>query len=166
MITLYNVVSSDGFIARNDGSEDFIPNDLWQNFLDLCVEYRTLVIGRETYDKIQSYDNELLVPFEKLPIKKVVVTRNRTFYPKQGYMVTHSPKDAVVVSSKVLVTSGPTLNNFLLKEGLVNKIIFHEVPISIGEGIVPFDEENVTLCPVENHQKLEGVKVHEYRVVS
>lgn len=164
MITLYNVISKDGFVARKDGSEDFIPNNLWQNFLDLCLEYGTLVMGRKTYDAIQNYDDELLIPFEKLPIKKVIITTNREFHPKSGYTLARSPKDILAVSAKVLVSSGPTINNLLLGERLVDKVIFHEVPVSIGDGIRPFDQENITLLPTENSQKLEGVKVREYRL--
>lgn len=164
MVTLYNVVSADGFIARKDGSEDFIPEDLWSNFLNLCKEHGTLVMGRKTYDVMQGYDNALLVPFEKLPIKKVVITQNQKFRPKPDYIVVHSYKDAVKTTPNVLVTSGPTINNLLLREGLVDKVILHEVPVKIGEGIKPFDQKNIVLLPVENHSKADGVKVLEYRV--
>ena len=39
MLTLYNVISSDGFIARNDDSEDFILDNLWKNFdiINTCL---------------------------------------------------------------------------------------------------------------------------------
>ncbi len=164
MITLYNVISADGFIARRDGSEDFIPNDLWPNFLNLCKEYGTLVMGRKTYDTIQSYDKALLTPFEKLPIKKVVITQNREFHPKPDYIVVYSYKDAIKIAPDVLVSSGPTINNFLLRDGLVDKVILHEVSSKIGEGIKPFDRDGITLLPVENPSKADGVKVLEYRV--
>jgi dihydrofolate reductase len=164
MFTLYNVISKDGFIARKDGSEDFIPDTLWQNFLDICLEYGTLVMGRKTYDVLQSYDDDLLVTFEKLPIKKMVITTDHSFSPKSGYTVANSPKDISESSPRALVVSGPTLNNFLLGEGMVDKVIHHEVPVSIGEGIKPFDEDLVTLIPVQNTQKLDGVEVREYQV--
>ena len=76
----------------------------------------------------------------------------------------HSPKDAVKTAPDVLVSSGPTINNFLLREGLVDKIILYEVPEAIGEGIKPFKRDDITLLPVENSAKLKGIKVHEYRV--
>jgi len=164
MVTLFNVISADGFITRKDGREDFIPSDLWQNFLDVCREHGTLIMGRKTYDAIQGYDKALLVPFEKSPIKKVVITKNREFHPKVGYIVAHSPRDAVKVAPNVLVSSGPTINNLLLREGLVDKIILHELPESIGDGIKPFDRDGVTLLPIESSSKAKGVKVREYRV--
>lgn len=164
MLTLYNVISSDGSIARNDGSEDFIPDNLWSNFLNLCLGYGTLIMGRKTYDAVQQYGEEFIQPFEELPIRKIVISGNHTFHPKQGYTVVHSPADALALAPDALVSSGPTLNNFLLKHGLVKKIILHEIPISIGEGIKPFDRDGVILIPSGGAPKLDGVKVYEYSV--
>ena len=53
MITLYNVISADGFIARLDGDEDFIPDDLWPHTLEFFKKYDALVMGRKTYDAMQ-----------------------------------------------------------------------------------------------------------------
>ena len=164
MLTLYNVISSDGFIARNNGSEDFIPDNLWPNFLNLCKEYGTLIIGRKTYDAVQQYGEEFLQPFEKLPIRKIVISGNQSFQPKKGYIVAHSPNDAIAIAPDALVSSGPTLNNFLLKNGLVKKLILHEVPTAIGEGIKPFDRDGILLIPMEGTPELAGVKVYEYSV--
>ncbi len=163
-MTLYNVVSSDGFIARPNGREDFIPDVLWENFLSLCSKYETLVIGRRTYETIQQYDKKLLIPFENLTIKKIIVTRNWKFQAKPGYLIVHSPQDAILASQNILVSSGPTLNDFLLQKGLVDKIIFHEVPIMIGNGIKAFDSKRVSLSPVKNLDIFPGVKVKEYNV--
>ena len=55
----------------------------------------------------------------------------------------------------------------LLREGFVNKIILHEVPVSIGDGIRPFEIENADffLTPIGNTKHVEGVRVREFRVV-
>lgn len=165
MATLYNVISSDGFIARTDGSEDFIPDNLWINFLNLCQEYGVVVMGRNTYETIQSYPEELREPFENLPIKKIVITHTESYEVKTGYEIARSPAEVLARYPDALVTSGPTLNDFLLAKKLIKKIIFHEVPVSIGSGIKPFDDSFATLVPVENVTQLEGVKVRGYTVV-
>lgn len=164
MVTLYNVVSSDGFIARTDGNEDFIPDELWRNFLDLCQKYGILIIGRKTYDTIQGYDKEPLRLLEELPIKKIVISGNHDFQPKPGYIVASSPEEAFALAPDALVSSGPILNNYLLSAGLVKKIILHEVPIAIGQGIKPFDKERIMLAPIDEVPNLDGVRVHEYSV--
>lgn len=164
MLTLYNVISSDGFIARKDGSEDFIPDGLWPNFLNLCKEYGTLIMGRKTYDTIQSYDEELRDSFESLPVNKIVISNNKEFHPRSGYIVVHSPEDAITIAPDALVSSGPTLNNHLLKKHMVKEIIFHEVPVSIGDGIKPFDEVGIVLKPIDDVSQLEGIKVRKYKL--
>ena len=50
MVTLYNVVSSDGYIAREDGSEDFIPDELWPLTLEVFKKFDVLVMGRKPYE--------------------------------------------------------------------------------------------------------------------
>ena len=81
MLTLYNVISSDGFIAAKDGGEDFIPDEVWGDFLELCAKYDALILGKNAYAAIQSFGKELVEPFEKLSIKKIVVTRDKNFKP-------------------------------------------------------------------------------------
>jgi dihydrofolate reductase len=164
MLTLYNVISSDGFIAREDGREDFIPDGLWKNFLDICLQYGTLIIGRKTYDAIQCYDKKLRDPFEKLAIKKIIITRNRNLHVQNEYVVVHAPEDALKLAHDALVSSGPTLNNYLLKNHFVGKVIFHQVPAIIGTGIKPFDKNMFTLIAQPVEQNLPGVTIHEYKV--
>ncbi len=114
MITCYNVISSDGYITRKDGSEDFIPDQLWSKTLDVFKRFDVLVVGRKTYDAIQNYDKEPLDLLEKLDIKKVVVTRDKNFQPKLGYIVIYTPEDVLHIDENILVLSGPTLNNYFL----------------------------------------------------
>ena len=58
MITSYNVISKDGYIATKDGKEDFIPSYLWDTFLDICSQNDVVVMGRKTYEAIQTYSSE------------------------------------------------------------------------------------------------------------
>ncbi|MDB5260484.1 MAG: Bifunctional deaminase-reductase protein [Candidatus Nomurabacteria bacterium] len=163
MLTLYNVVSEDGFIADKNGKEDFIPETLWVNSLNMYKEYGSVIMGRRTYETIQSYDKELLIPFELLPFKKIVITNDINFKAKQKYVVVHSPEDAITLAPNSLVSSGPTLNNVLLRMNAVKKIILHVVPVLIGKGIKPFDEDLIkTMKPVKYAPQLEGVKVKEF----
>ncbi|MDP1689017.1 MAG: dihydrofolate reductase family protein [bacterium] len=164
MITLYNIISTDGFIARKDGSEDFIPDNLWKNFLSICKEYGTLIIGRRTYDIIQSYDKELQDSFVALPIRKIVVSGNKNLNLKNGYTIVNTPEDAIALAPDALVSSGPILNNYLIKNHLVKEIIFHEIPVLIGDGIKPFDKTKLILKVIDNVPQLEGIKVIKYNL--
>lgn len=165
MVTLYSVISEDGYIAAKDGSEHFIPDALWPTTLKLIGRYDVLVMGRKTYEAIQQYPPELLEPFEKLPIKKVVVTTHKDFHPRLRYTVAHSPEDALALGKNVLVSSGLTFNNVLLKNNLVNKIIFHKIPVKIGEGMRPFEVSFEKTLILESEVELDGrVKELTYRI--
>jgi dihydrofolate reductase len=142
MITTYNVVSSNGFIATKDGKEDFIPDEVWNDFLDLCTETYgkngAVIIGRKTYDTIQAYADELIRPFEELPIKKIVLSRDNNFNIKKGYIVLHSLGDLdLLEEDNFLVSSGPDLNMSLLNNNLIDMVILNVLPISIKDRIKP-----------------------------
>jgi dihydrofolate reductase len=149
MFTLYNVISADGFIAIADGSEDFIPDEMWVGFIDLCKQYGSFITGRKTYDAIQKYDDELLRTLEELSIKKIVVSNDKEFKTKKGYTVAHSLQEALELAPNGLVSSGPTLNNSLLEAGLVDKIILKKLPVRVGSGIPAFDQNLVSAVPIE-----------------
>ena len=140
MLTLYYVVSEDGYIADVNGSEDFIPDSFWSHTLETLKKYDCIMIGRHTYDVIQNYEEEMVTSFEALHVRKVVVTKNKNFKPKEGYEVVVSPEEMLQEDINVVVTSGPTLNNYLLNKKLVDRVLYHEVPISIGGGIKPYDK--------------------------
>lgn len=155
MITMYNVVSADGFISKLDRSEDFIPDEMWEEFLSLCQEYGSVIMGRKTYDAVQKYDSSLVMKFEALHIKRVVVSRDANFEPKNGYVVARSPKEAYMKATEaltkmnkrgekeVLLCSGPTLNTSILKEGMIDTVILEKLPVRLGDGLKPFDEDEV-----------------------
>lgn len=138
MLTSYNVISADGFIAAADGSEDFIPDALWEDFLELLPEYDTLIIGRSTYTAIQSFGEALIHPFETTPIQKVVVTRDAAFPLKEGYVMAGSPCEALALGTNILLSSGPSLNTAFLKEGLIDQVLTIEIPVRLVSGIPRF----------------------------
>jgi len=110
--------------------------------------------------------SDFLSSMFQFPLSKIVVTHDRKFYPKAGYVVAHSPKDAISSNPKTLVSAGPALNMELLRDNFVDKIILHEIPIFIGDGIRPFEIEKIKsrLMPVEKPRRIEGGEVREYRV--
>lgn len=138
MLSLYNVVSEDGYIARKDGSEDFIPNSYWPHTLEALKQYDRIILGRKTYETIQEYEKELRDSFDDLPVQKIVITKDKNFHPKQEYAVAYAPEEVIVPSLNIVATSGPTLNQYLIDKGMVDKIIYHKVPVAIGSGIKPY----------------------------
>lgn len=167
MITLYNVISSDGFIAEENGSEDFIPNEVWNDFLELCDGYDTLIIGKNTYAAIQSFGDELIEPFESTSIRKVIITRDESFIPKATYEKAYSIDDALKMGSNFLLSNGPSLNTAFLKEKLINRIILNRLSVALGKGIPQFETNThplVTLLPELTKETRAGRKFESYEV--
>lgn len=167
MLTAYNVVSSDGFIAQADGSEDFIPDEIWDDFLELLNTYDTLLIGKNTYETIQGFGQELVEPFENTGIKKIVITRDEGFVPKTGYEKISSLQDAIKIGSNTLLSSGPILNTAFLKERLIDQIILNKLSVTIGTGIRQFETDIVpelTLLPEFTKKNKSGRMLEFYKV--
>ena len=133
MLTMYNVISADNYIAQINGKD--LRQDLWDNFLKLCKDYDTFITGRKTYDSMQKYDHKMVSQLEALPIKKIIISRDENFKPKEGYTVLHSIKDAKIYFEKALLSSGPTLNSALFKEGCISKIILDKIPTSMCQTV-------------------------------
>lgn len=163
MVTLYNVVSSDGFIARQNGDEDFIPDELWDDFLILCEQNETVVMGKNTYQSVQEYPGNLIKEFEGLDLRRVVVTRDVNFLAKPGYLVMSSPEDVLALGGSILVSSGPTLNAVFLEKGLVDRVILNILPEKVGSGIKVFENEPNLILEKEE-AKSQGGKWQFYRV--
>ncbi len=158
MVTLYNAVSSDGFIATKDGKEDFIPDSFWNDFVNQCKEYDVVVMGRKTYEAIQEYGKEYISGFESLPIKKVIVSTTPTFNPKEGYVKVSTPQEALKLGTHILLSSGPTLNTAFYNSGNIDKVILNTVPIELGEGIPVFNiQPKLELVSEENKIKVYNV---------
>ena len=163
MVTLYNVISQDGYISRLDGSEDFIPDEAWIDFLNICKQNDVEIMGRKTYEAIQKYPEQMVKEFENLKIKKVVVTKNSEFIAKPLYTVVHSLKDALALGTNILISSGPTLNTSALREGLIDKIVLNILPVKIGSGIKIFENEPDLILISEKDLK-NGQKWRIYKI--
>lgn len=164
MITLYNVISADGFIARDNGEEDFIPDEVWVDFLDMCKNFEIVVMGRKTYETIQSYPEKMIKEFEDVNIKKVVITNNPGFEVKGAYHISQSPRESFSLGERVLLTSGPTLNTSVLSEGLIDTVVLNTLPEKIGSGIKVFNVDP-KLELIKTEEKDSGRKMVFYKVI-
>ncbi len=140
MLTLYNVISSDGYIMTKEGDESFIPDSIWPTVLDVFRQYDIMIMGKGTYQAFQGYGEDLLKPFEELDIRKAVISRDVAFKPKSGYEVAKNAEDIVRSNPNVVVSSGPGFNNHLFEKKLIDKLILHKLSAALGEGIKPFDD--------------------------
>ena len=156
--TVFCGVSVDGFIARPDGSVDFLdafdpplgadgePSDM--GFTALMASVDALIMGRNTFDTVlrMMADGAVDWPYGETPV--IVMTSRPLDVPAELNDVVEAtdlpPKELLEVLSArffehVYVDGGQTVQSFLAA-GLIDELSITTVPILIGEGLKLFGE--------------------------
>lgn len=165
--------SVDGFIARLNGSFDFLPEGGGEphGYNEFFASVDVLVIGRKTFEVV------LTLPEWPYRDKKVIVlsTRKLDFSKAPAGLVEQmrgSPREIVSKLEArgirhVYVDGGITVQRFL-RDGLIQRLIITRVPVLIGEGIPLFGSlpKDVRLEHVKTQHYPSGLVKTEYRVIS
>jgi dihydrofolate reductase len=147
-ISVYIAISLDGFIARPDGSLDWldasralVPDGEDCGFRAFMDSVDTLVMGRKTFEQVQSLGGW---PYGRTPV--VVMTRSAP-EPPPGLpdTVSYSSETPLALVDRLAgegichlyVDGGRTIRGFLA-DSLVDEITVTCIPVAIGEGIPLF----------------------------
>jgi dihydrofolate reductase len=171
-ISVFVGTSLDGFMARADGSLDFLPPGGGEphGYDEFMATVDALVIGRKTY--------ETVLAFETWPYgaKPVFVLSSRSLAPAPDEAVvehlTGAPADIVSRLARrgirhIYVDGGTTIQSFL-RVGLVQRLIITRVPVLIGAGIPLFGDplRDIALRHIATRQYASGLVQSEYEVVA
>jgi dihydrofolate reductase len=161
-VLLDMAISLNGFIAREDGDEDWLPSEGWDEFLELAKRLDNIVMGRETYEQVTARYKDY--NFNNVKCRyKVIVTRDTSFKAIDGYLIAHSPEEAIeLIASKGLdelfLIGGGKLNSEFIKRKLVNTIQLTINPYIVGKGrsfIAPEDFD-LPLKPLGHKELSKG----------
>ena len=163
--------SLDGFIARANGSFDFLPPGGGEahGYTEFMATVDALVIGRHTFETVLTFD---AWPYEK----PVFVLSTRSLPPAPAGAVveqmTGDPKAIVAQLAArgirhVYVDGGITIQRFL-DAGLIQRLIITRVPVLIGSGIPLFGatSHDIALQHVATRQYASGMVQSEYVVAA
>jgi dihydrofolate reductase len=134
----FNVaVSLDGFIARPDGSYDWIVEDPSIDFDALFGEFDTLLMGRKTFEVLRSQGPD--GPFREM--QKVVVSRtlpagengSTTFVCRD--VADHVRGMKAGSGRDIWLFGGGELFRYLLDAGLVDTVEVALMPVLLSAGI-------------------------------
>ena len=149
---MFIAVSLDGFIAREDGSLDWLegaepdtsgtakPSGEDYGYQAFMGSVDVLVMGRHTYEKVCSFGEW---PYEDM---QVVVLSSRPVEIPDGLgkvAWSNSPPSALVQelatkgAKHLYVDGGNTIQRFLA-EGLIQQLVITRVPVLLGSGIALF----------------------------
>ena len=174
--SVFIAASLDGFIARKDGSLDWLPGSDGQTsdedtgYDDFYASVDTLVMGRNTYELVQTFGEW---PYAD---KTVLVLSHR--YPEQMKRIAEgvwglSALPANLVSElqrlgakHVYVDGGKTIHG-LLRAGLIDEMTITRVPVLLGEGISLFGdlEGDIRLLHLSTRTFDNGMVQSRYEVI-
>ena len=143
---VYIATSLDGFIARSDGSLDWLdeltdPEDDY-GFEEFMKGIDALVMGRKTFETVKNFETW---PYTK-PVF-VLSSRIQELPEKLNGKVEFMKGDPMDIVSKLnskgfenlYIDGGETIQRFL-KEGLIDEMIITTAPLILGEGIPLFNK--------------------------
>jgi dihydrofolate reductase len=165
--------SLDGFIARLNGSFDFLPAGGGEahGYEEFIASVDTIVMGRNTFETVLSLGSW---PYGG---KRVVIlsTRPIDLSALQGEIVEQmaGPPAQIVAqlaasgARHLYIDGGITIQQFL-RACLIQRLTITRVPVLIGEGIPLFGSlpHDVQLRHITTRQYPSGLVSSEYHVVS
>jgi len=171
-VSVFVGVSVDGFIARPDGTFDFLPEGGGEphGYDEFIASIDTLVIGRKTFETVRAfeawpYGDKRVVVLSSRPVDFSGVRAGRV-EAMSGTPAEIALRLAASGVQHVYVDGGITIQGFL-RAGLVDRLIVTRVPVLIGEGIPLFGAlpRDVRLRHVATRSYPSGLVQSEYEVV-
>lgn len=142
--SVYIATSLDGFIAREDGSIDWlmdsnttVPADEDCGYADFMSTVDVLIMGRNTYEKVATFEPW---PYEG---KRVVVLTSREIALREGPGIqleasAESPSELLArlgsESCKHAYIDGGKVIQSFASQGLIDKVTITTIPVLIGQG--------------------------------
>ena len=171
-VSVFVGVSVDGFMARPDGTFDFLPEGGGEphGYDEFMASVDTLVIGRKTFDTVRGfpewpYGDKRVVVLSSRPVDLSIVRAGRV-EAMSGTPAEIAARLAASGVQHAYVDGGITIQGFL-RAGLVDRLIVTRVPVLIGEGIPLFGAlpRDVRLRHVATRSYPSGLVQSEYEVV-
>lgn len=175
-IQVFIATSLDGFIARLDGSLDWLPQAEAETELTEDYGYQAfiesiagVVIGRNTYEQVKDFSPW---PYGSLP---VVVLSHRPLELSEGLantvtLMAETPGQVVEHLRRqgltnIYIDGGKVIQQFLAA-GLVTDLILSRIPILLGQGIPLFGPlpEDIVLAHVKTQSYATGLVQSHYRI--
>ncbi len=165
--------SVDGFIARLNGSFDFLPEGGGEphGYNEFFASVDGLVIGRKTFEIVLALpewpygDKRVIVlSTQKLDLSKVPAGRVEQMQGPPREIASQLESRGM---RHIYIDGGVTIQRFL-REGLIQRLIITRVPVLIGEGIPLFGSlpKDIRLEHVQTQHYAGGLVKTEYRIVS
>ncbi len=169
-IIAYIATSADGFIARTDGSFDWLNRPRTAGDYGMSEFYKTVdtvIFGRKTWDQVMDYRSKGGSTSSKM--KTYVFTHNPPAKKIKGVEFING--DVGEFASQLRATPGKDIwmmggggmIGSFVDAGAIDEFVIHVMPVFIGEGIplIAPRHMELELSLVDNHAYPDGVvKMH------
>ncbi|HUU47623.1 MAG TPA: dihydrofolate reductase family protein [Nitrosopumilaceae archaeon] len=154
-IILFIASSLDGYIARENGDVDWLPESGPSGYNDFYKSIDTVIMGKTTYDQVLTFG---AYPYKDK--KSYIFSRNNNFSKDENTKFVHDVEKLVkdVISNhgtNIWLVGGAEIISAFMNLNLVDKIILSVIPVVLGTGIPLF--KNIT-----KETKLELMKTTDY----
>lgn len=170
-VSVFIGTSVDGFIARLNGSFDFLPEGGGEphGYDEFMASVDALVIGRKTFETVLTlaewpYAGKRVVVLSSQPLD-LSAARGGMVEQMAGLPSTIVAKLAESGANHLYVDGGITIQRFL-RAGLIQRLIITRVPVLIGDGIPLFGTlpSDIQLRHVTTQQYPSGLVKTEYHI--
>jgi dihydrofolate reductase len=178
MLSVFVGTSLDGFIARPNGSFDFLPPDGGEphGYDEFIASVDTIVMGRNTFETVLTlgawpYGNKRVVVLSSRPVNFSAVR----FSAVPGGVLEQmaGPPDQIVAqlsasgARHLYIDGGITIQQFL-RAGLIQRLTITRVPVLIGEGIPLFGSlpHDIQLRHIATRHYPSGLVTSEYHIAA
>ena len=174
--SVFIATSLDGFIAREDGSVDWLPTpeDAGSEdygYHDFMNSVDALVMGRNTFELVLSFG---AWPYGDKPV--IVLTTQPLDIPenisKTVSVMGGSPSEIVQQLAKrgynhLYIDGGKTIQDFI-REGLIQTLIITKIPVLIGSGLPLFGAipHDIRLQHIHTRQFDNGIVQSKYQLLT
>lgn len=169
--SVFIATSLDGFIARQDGSLDWLPADGGEphGYEEFIATVDAIVMGRKTFETVLTFDDW---PYGTKPVVVLSSKPSALKAPAGAVceMMTGTPPEIVARLSAggmthLYVDGGATIQGFL-EAGLIRRLIITRIPVLLGSGIPLFGplSRDVRLRHVVTRAFPSGMVQSEYLI--
>ena len=155
VIVLFIASSLDGYIARENGDIDWLPENTKSGYNDFIKSVDTVIMGKKTYDQVLTFGD---YPYKDK--KSYVFTRNKNHSKDENVEFVYDTekliKNIISDSGKnIWLIGGSKIISTFVNLGFVDEIILSIIPVVLGKGIPLFKN-------IEKEVKMELVKTTDY----
>ena len=168
-IKLHIATSIDGYIAREDGSLDWLnnhpnPDQLDYGYSDFLTEIDTIVMGRKTYEEVLGFGIE----WPYLNCNTLILTSNKNYQVQTGNTKIINEVDRKTIAGlkaesikNIWIVGGGQVIAAFLNLAAIDELLLFIIPVILGKGIRLFPKP-----VIESHYKLVESGAYENGVVS